>query len=133
MPSSVGSDPDVARRDRGQAVVELALALPVVFLLLLGVVQVAVVVRYTPPSGKDGEVENWIALLRKGKPERWLMRKLQRYIVRIHHRYALPMLGHGDIEELMPGLFVQVADGLYNPDFGLQLDHVQLTPEQYTI
>jgi Flp pilus assembly protein TadG len=45
MPSSVGSDPDVARRDRGQAVVELALALPVVFLLLLGVVQVALVVR----------------------------------------------------------------------------------------
>ena len=44
MPSSVGSDPDVARRDPGQAVVELALALPVVFVLLLGVVQVAVVV-----------------------------------------------------------------------------------------
>jgi len=45
MRSSAGSDPDVARRDPGQAVVELALALPVVFVLLLGVVQVAVVVR----------------------------------------------------------------------------------------
>jgi Flp pilus assembly protein TadG len=32
-------------RDDGQAVVELALCLPVVFVLLLGVVQVAVVVR----------------------------------------------------------------------------------------
>lgn len=47
MPSSTSSD----RRDRGdsddtgQAVVEFALALPLVCLLLLGVVQVAVVVR----------------------------------------------------------------------------------------
>ncbi|CAB4576251.1 MAG: pilus assembly protein [Actinobacteria bacterium] len=36
---------DRGRLDRGQAVVELALALPVVILVLLGVVQVAVVVR----------------------------------------------------------------------------------------
>lgn len=41
MRSSDASD----QRDRGQAVVELALALPIVMLLLLGVVQVAVVVR----------------------------------------------------------------------------------------
>jgi Flp pilus assembly protein TadG len=34
-----------AARDRGQAAVELALCLPVVLLVLLGVVQVAVVVR----------------------------------------------------------------------------------------
>jgi CRISPR-associated endonuclease/helicase Cas3 len=92
--------------------------------------QVAVVVRFSVPEEKDGGVEKWITTLRKGKPERWLMRKLQRYIVRIHHRYAEPMRRHGDIEELMPGLFVQVADGLYNPEFGLQLEHVQLTPDQ---
>jgi CRISPR-associated endonuclease/helicase Cas3 len=92
--------------------------------------QVAVVVRYLAPDKEGKTVEDWIRVLRKGKPERWLMRKLQRYIVRIHHRFAMPMLQHGDIEELMPGLFVQVADGLYNPEFGLQLDQVQLTPDQ---
>lgn len=42
MPSSGRSE---RRRDRGQAAVELALCLPLVFLLLLGVVQMAVVVR----------------------------------------------------------------------------------------
>lgn len=43
MRSSTRSDTPAS--DRGQAVVELALALPLVCLLLLGVVQVAVVVR----------------------------------------------------------------------------------------
>lgn len=92
--------------------------------------QVAVVVRYAPPEEKDVGVEKWIAILRKGKPERWLLRKLQRYIVRIHQRYAEPMQRRGDIEELMPGLYVQATDGLYNSEFGLQLDHVKLTPDQ---
>lgn len=51
MRCSVGSDrrrlAPTARTtsDRGQAVVELALCLPVVFVVLLGIVQVAVVVR----------------------------------------------------------------------------------------
>jgi Flp pilus assembly protein TadG len=41
MRSSAASD----RADRGQAVVELALALPLVFMLLLGMVQLGLVVR----------------------------------------------------------------------------------------
>jgi CRISPR-associated endonuclease/helicase Cas3 len=92
--------------------------------------QVAVVVRYAPPGDPEGGADKWIAMLGAGKPERWLMRKLQRYIVRINQRDAGAMRSRGDIKELMPGLFVQVADGLYSPEFGLQLDHVQLTPDQ---
>jgi Flp pilus assembly protein TadG len=45
MPSPVASEPSPRPTDRGQAVVELAMCLPLVCLLLLGVVQVAVVVR----------------------------------------------------------------------------------------
>lgn len=47
MKSSAASDRRSLRRqlDRGQAVVELALCLPLVCLMLLGVVQVAVIVR----------------------------------------------------------------------------------------
>jgi Flp pilus assembly protein TadG len=36
---------NIGRRDRGQAIVEFAIALPLVVVLVLGVVQVAVVVR----------------------------------------------------------------------------------------
>ena len=43
MRSSTRSEP--SRPDEGQAVVELALSLPLVFLVLLGVVQVGLVVR----------------------------------------------------------------------------------------
>ena len=45
MPSPAASESTVGGRDRGQATVELALATPVLCLLLLGVVQLAVVVR----------------------------------------------------------------------------------------
>jgi CRISPR-associated endonuclease/helicase Cas3 len=92
--------------------------------------QVAVVVRYAPPGAPGSDVDKWISILCKGKPERWLLRKLQRYIVRIHQHHAAQMRSRGDIEELIPGLFVQVADGLYSPEFGLQLEHVQLTTDQ---
>lgn len=94
---------------------------------------VPVIVRYTGPDGTDTNAATWIAMLRKGKPERWLMRKLQRYTVNIHRRYVAPMQARGDIEELMPGLFVQVGDVLYHKNKGLQIDHVQLTPDQLTV
>ena len=45
MPSPAASESKVGDRDRGQATVELALATPVLCLLLLGVVQLAIVVR----------------------------------------------------------------------------------------
>lgn len=45
MPPSAGSERRALRRDHGQATVELALCLPLVCLMLLGVVQVAVIVH----------------------------------------------------------------------------------------
>lgn len=44
-PEAAAGEPRSGRRDTGQAAVELALCLPLVMLLLLGVVQVAMVVR----------------------------------------------------------------------------------------
>jgi len=68
----------------------------------------------------DGnEAEKWIATLRKGGPDRWLMRKLQRYMVNIHRRVADRLLRQGDIEEIAPGLYVQINDLLYHPQLGL--------------
>lgn len=47
------------------------------------------------------------------------MRKLQRYIVNLRRREASPLLERGDIEEILPGLYVQRGDGLYNATLGL--------------
>ncbi len=81
-----------------------------------------IVVLYRGESGQDDSIDKWIATLRNEKPQRWLMRKLQRYTVNLHRMQAMALLNQGDIEEIMPGLFVQVSDWLYDPDLGLNPD-----------
>lgn len=81
-----------------------------------------IVVRYRGADGKNDSIDKWLATLRKSGPERWLMRKLQRYTVNLHRSQAVLLLNQGDIEEVMPGLFVQVSDWLYDPDLGLNPD-----------
>jgi len=78
-----------------------------------------IVVRYRGANGQDGSIDKWLATLRKNGPERWLMRKLQRYTINLPSRHAVQLLNQGDIEEIMPGLFVQVSDWLYDPETGL--------------
>ncbi|MEW6678036.1 MAG: CRISPR-associated helicase Cas3' [Pseudomonadota bacterium] len=86
---------------------------------------VPVIVRY---RGEGSEAEKWIATLRKQGPERWLMRKLQRYTVSIHRRNADRLLRQGDIEEVIPGLYVQASDWLYHTDLGFNPDGTPPTP-----
>ncbi len=81
--------------------------------------QASVVVRYHGLQDDDKTVDQQLAQLRKDGPQRWLMRALQRHTVSIPHRDALHLLAQGDIEELIPGLFVQVNDLLYHPELGL--------------
>jgi CRISPR-associated endonuclease/helicase Cas3 len=81
-----------------------------------------IVVRYQGEDGRDDSIDKWLATLRKSGPERWLMRKLQRYTVNLHRNQAMQLLDQGDIEEIMPGLFVQVSDWLYDPELGLNPD-----------
>ena len=78
-----------------------------------------VVVLYRGLDGTDDAIDKWLATLRKDGPQRWLMRKLQRYTVNIHRLEAMKLLEQGDVEEVMPGLFVQVSDVLYHPILGL--------------
>jgi CRISPR-associated endonuclease/helicase Cas3 len=80
---------------------------------------VPVIVLYRGPDGTDARVESLIASLRKNGPKRWLMRALQRYTVNIHRREASRLQEQGGVEELAPGLFVQVSDWLYHPVLGL--------------
>jgi CRISPR-associated endonuclease/helicase Cas3 len=78
-----------------------------------------VVVRYAEHAQ---EIEKLLASLAADGPARWLMRKLQRYTVSIHHRVATQMLAQGDLTLPMPGLYVQVdSENLYDPLLGLVL------------
>ncbi|MDE2129368.1 MAG: CRISPR-associated endonuclease Cas3'' [Betaproteobacteria bacterium] len=87
-----------------------------------------IIVRYLGKDGLDDNIGKWLNTLRKEGPERWLMRKLQRYTVNLHRIQALQLLRQGDIEEIMPGLFVQVGDWLYDPTLGLNPEGIPVNP-----
>jgi CRISPR-associated endonuclease/helicase Cas3 len=84
----------------------------------------SVVVRY---SEKLEEIEMLLNTLKRDGPERSLMRKLQRYIVSINLRDAERLLGKG-LGLAMPGLYVQEADGLYDPRRGFTNDDDNFNP-----
>ena len=83
---------------------------------------VPVLVLYRGPDGTDGTIDTLLGTLRKEGPQRWLMRKLQRYTVNLRVRDAQRLVKQSDIEELIPGLFVQVNTELYAPVVGLQIE-----------
>lgn len=89
---------------------------------------VPIVVKYRGTDGSDDSIEQWLNILRKKGPQRWLMRKLQRYTVTLHRAQAMTLLNHCDIEEILPGLFVQVSDWLYHPELGLNPEGTPLNP-----
>jgi CRISPR-associated endonuclease/helicase Cas3 len=64
------------------------------------------------------DAEKWIAVLQARGPDRWLVRKLQRYCVSVRTRCLERLLAAGDVEPLLPGLYVQVNDLLYQEGFG---------------
>lgn len=78
-----------------------------------------VVVRYAPHRET---LDTLLGRLLSSGPERWLMRKLQRYTVTIPKRVADKMLQQGDLTLPMPGLYVQAdTDNLYDAQLGLKL------------
>ncbi|CAI8970425.1 CRISPR-associated helicase/endonuclease Cas3 [Methylocaldum szegediense] len=81
-----------------------------------------IVVRYRGLDQSDNTVNALLGKLRKDGPERWLMRKLQRYTVSVPRRYVERWLRLGDVQEWQPGLFVQVSDVGYSNDLGLLLE-----------
>ncbi|MFO1350396.1 MAG: CRISPR-associated endonuclease Cas3'' [Gammaproteobacteria bacterium] len=74
--------------------------------------QAPVIVRY-------GEGSALIEQLEHREPERWLLRKLQRFIVNLPRYRHQELLNEGEIKEVHPGIFVQSFAGLYHKDLGL--------------
>ena len=75
--------------------------------------QMPLIVRY------GDEVENLINTLTSKGPERWLMRKLQRYTVNSFEPVIREWLRVGDIKEVRPGIYVQSSEWLYDENRGL--------------
>lgn len=73
--------------------------------------QAQVIVAY-----EDGA--SLINLLEKKGPERWLLRKLQRFVVNIPRYLHKRLLSEGSIRELSPGIFVQGHTALYHEELG---------------
>ena len=91
--------------------------------------QATVVVRHAPHRE---ELAQWLALLERDGPQRWLMRKLQRHTVTIRQTTANKMLAQGSLTLPMPGLYVQAdADNLYDPQLGLKLEDDVYNPSGF--
>ena len=91
-----------------------------------------VFVRYRR-APNDDSIGMWLNTLKKHGPDRWLLRKLQRYGVTIYHTDLQRLLEQGDIEPLggdSPGLYVQSADNdvLYDQVLGINVDGVPGDP-----
>ncbi|MFN7504359.1 MAG: hypothetical protein ACK5Q1_02225, partial [Limnobacter sp.] len=88
----------------------------------------SVVVWYEP---KREEIKKLLSTLKKDGPQRWLMRKLQRYMVTVRQDEAKRLFQRGEVELPMPGLYVQAVDGIYDPNLGLMMDEIPRDPKNY--
>ena len=88
--------------------------------------QKTVLVRY-------GKSEELLSLLEKMGPERWLMRKLQRYSVNIYNHDFNAMLNEGRLQELHPYIYALRAKDDYSPQTGLLVEAELFEPDKYII
>lgn len=70
--------------------------------------------------------------LEKEGPQRWLMRKLQRYSVNIPKRLFAQLAKQGDVREIWQGLYAQVGDTLYDKTLGVVIDG-NIAPDDLTV
>jgi CRISPR-associated endonuclease/helicase Cas3 len=82
------------------------------------------------PYGKGKE---YIDLLKKDGPERWILRKLQRYSVNIYKRDFATLCSRQWISEIVPGVFALTTDSGYDYQIGLLVDEIPFDPEKFTL
>jgi CRISPR-associated endonuclease/helicase Cas3 len=104
------------------------------FRLIDGQDGATVFVRYRRDRGDD-RIDMLLGALQKNGPDRWLLRKLQRYGVTIYNSDLRRLLKQGDIEPVggdFPGLYVQSANSnlLYDKVLGINVDGVPGDPAE---
>jgi CRISPR-associated endonuclease/helicase Cas3 len=89
-------------------------------------VQKTILVRY-------GEGEKFIEQLKALGPERWLMRKLQRYTVNVYNDDFNRMLQRGSIEPVWPNIYALTSSMEYSEEVGLLVDETLFNPEDLIV
>jgi CRISPR-associated endonuclease/helicase Cas3 len=84
--------------------------------------QISLIVPYVSTTAGAREVAPLIGKLRAKTADRWLLRALQRFVVQVRRRAAAPWQERGDIEEVLPGLFVLTNPLRYDEHRGLIAD-----------
>lgn len=88
--------------------------------------QQTIIVRY-------GDNENLIDLLKKSGPERWLMRKLQRFTVNVYEPEFLAMRERGSIEAVAEGVYVLTSNVEYSKNVGLLTEGAAFMPSDFIV
>lgn len=96
------------------------------FRIIDDTLQKTIFVRY-------GEGEKLIDLLKTKGPDRWLMRKLQRYTVNIYNNEFNDLRRRGAIEEVHPQIFALSSSLDYSEDTGLIVDETLYDPDKFII
>ncbi len=76
------------------------------------------------PYAREGKasIEPLIEKLRRGDTDRWLLRKLQRYTVTVRRKQVEKWQARGDVQELVPGMYLLTDDLRYDDRLGLLPD-----------
>jgi len=88
--------------------------------------QKTILVRY-------GDGEKFIGILKSMGPERWLLRKLQRYSVNVYNRDFITLLSQGAIEQIIPNVFAVTTNMQYDKITGLIVDEMPDNPELFIL
>ena len=74
-----------------------------------------------------------IALLKKMGPERWILRKLQRFSVNVYTNDFAAMLGKQMVSEISPGIFALTSPLAYDAKTGLLVDEIPYEPDKFIL
>lgn len=92
--------------------------------------------RYAPVIVRYGKgADKLINILIKGKrgPERWLMRKLQRYVVNIPRYLLNDLIKSGAIEEPFPSIYIQSVNAFYDNTLGFVYGTEPIKPDDLIV
>ena len=79
-----------------------------------------------------GDNDVLLGKLEKEGPQRWLMRKLQRYSVNIPKRLFTQLEKQGDVREIWQGIYAQVGNTLYDKSLGVVIDG-NIAPDELAV